>query len=84
MTTTREAIVKDIDTLTGMVQDAIIQEVERSGEAISVIVTDALHARTMHIDPESIITEEVFHKIANDAFFDAIFETLDHMKASSF
>lgn len=84
MTTTREAIVRDIDTLTGMVQDAIIQEVERSGEAIGVIVTDALHAQTMHIDPESVIDKDVFHKIANDAFYQAIFDTLDYMKASSF
>jgi hypothetical protein len=84
MTTTREAIVQDIDRITKMVQQAIIQEVERSDEEIGVLVTDALHSATMHIDPESVITKEVFHKIANDAFYQAIFDTLDYLKASSF
>jgi len=84
MTTLRESIVDDIDTITGMVQDAIIQEVERSSEEISVLVTDALHTGTQDLDPESVITKDVFHKIANDAFYKAIFDTLDYMKASSF
>ena len=83
MTTLRESIVNDIDKITRLVQDAIIEEVERIDEEISVFVTDALHTRTMLIDPESVITEEVFHKLANDAFYDALFFTLEHIKSSS-
>ena len=84
MITIREAIVKDIETITGLVQDAIIQEVERSGEEISVLVTEALAERTKFLNPEAVIDEEMFNKLANDAFYDAIFDTLDWMKASSF
>lgn len=84
MTTTRESIVRDIDKITRMVQDAIIEEVERLDEPISVFVTDALHTRSQDLDPDAVVTKDVFHKLANDAFFDAIFDTLNYMKASSF
>jgi len=84
MTTDREGLVQDIDTITRMVQDAIIEEVERNSENIGVFVTDALYESTKTISPDEPVTEEMFHKFANDAFFKAIFDTLDLMKASSF
>ena len=73
----------DLDTIVRTIVDAINGAMGQNRQTIKSFVVDAMAERMKDIDPNRVITKNLFDSIAKDTFYAALIDTLDFLKTES-